>query len=82
METTFQPFERAVIRRCILQSQGRLSGWMVGKDDRALSEERILWEIEPSRHLLEPNALPTPAHDGGATVRLYPRPESSGTTRT
>ena len=36
------------------------------KDDRAPSEERILWEIEPDRHLLEPNALPTPAHDGGA----------------
>ena len=36
------------------------------KDDRAPSAERILWEIEPDRHLLEPNALPTPAHDGGA----------------
>ena len=36
------------------------------KDDRAPSEERILWEIESNRHLLEPNALPTPAHDGGA----------------
>ena len=36
------------------------------KDDRAPSAERILWEIEPNRHLLEPNALPTPAHDGGA----------------
>ena len=36
------------------------------KDDHAPSEERILWEIEPDRHLLEPNALPTPAHDGGA----------------
>ena len=36
------------------------------KDERAPSEERILWEIEPDRHLLEPNALPTPAHDGGA----------------
>ena len=35
-------------------------------DDRAPSAERILWEIEPDRHLLEPNALPTPAHDGGA----------------
>ena len=36
------------------------------KDERAPSGERILWEIEPDRHLLEPNALPTPAHDGGA----------------
>ena len=36
------------------------------KDERAPAEERILWEIEPDRHLLEPNALPTPAHDGGA----------------
>ena len=38
------------------------------KDDRTPSEERILWEIEPdaSRHLLEPNALPSPVHDGGA----------------
>ena len=36
------------------------------KDDRAPSEERILWEIEPDRHLLEPNALPSPAHAGGA----------------
>ena len=36
------------------------------KDERAPSEERILWEIEPDRHLLEPNALPTPTHDGGA----------------
>ena len=36
------------------------------KDERAPSEERILWEIEPDRHLLEPNALPAPAHDGGA----------------
>ena len=36
------------------------------KDERAPSEERILWEIEPSRHLDEPNALPNPAHSGGA----------------
>ena len=36
------------------------------KDDHAPSEERILWEIEPSRHLDEPNALPNPAHSGGA----------------
>ena len=36
------------------------------KDDQTPSEERILWEIEPSRHLLEPNALPAPAHAGGA----------------
>ena len=36
------------------------------KDDHAPSEERILWEIEPNRHLLEPNALPAPAHAGGA----------------
>ena len=36
------------------------------KDDHAPSEERILWEIEPSRHLDEPNALPNPAHPGGA----------------
>ena len=35
------------------------------KDDHAPSEERILWEIEPSRHLDEPNALPNPAHSGG-----------------
>ena len=36
------------------------------KDDHAPSEERILWEIEPNRHLLEPNALPAPTHAGGA----------------
>ena len=36
------------------------------KDDHAPPEERILWEIEPSRHLDEPNALPNPAHSGGA----------------
>ena len=36
------------------------------KDDGAPAEERILWEIEPDRHLLEPNALPSPAHAGGA----------------
>ena len=36
------------------------------KDDHAPSEEHILWEIEPSRHLDEPNALPNPAHSGGA----------------
>ena len=36
------------------------------KDERAPAEERILWEIEPNRHLLEPNALPNPAHSGGA----------------
>ena len=36
------------------------------KDDRAPPEERILWEIEPDRHLLEPNALPSPADGGGA----------------
>ena len=36
------------------------------KDDRAPSEERVLWEIEPNRHLLEPNALPSPAHSGRA----------------
>ena len=38
------------------------------KDDLAPSEERILWEIEPSRHLDEPNALPNPAHSGGAML--------------
>ena len=36
------------------------------RDDRAPSADRILWEIEPSRHLDEPNALPNPAHSGGA----------------
>ena len=35
-------------------------------DDRAPSEERILWEVEPDRHLLEPNALPDPARGSGA----------------
>ena len=34
------------------------------KDDHAPSEERLLWELEPSRHLLEPNALPDPARGG------------------
>ena len=33
--------------------------------DHAPAEERLLWELEPSRHLLEPNALPDPAHAGG-----------------
>ena len=31
------------------------------KDDHAPSEERLLWELEPRRALLEPNALPDPA---------------------
>ena len=35
-------------------------------DDHAPAEERLLWELEPSRHLLEPNALPDPAHAGGS----------------
>ncbi|MCY4505961.1 MAG: SNF2-related protein, partial [Acidobacteria bacterium] len=34
-------------------------------DDHAPAEERLLWELEPSRHLLPPNALPDPAHTGG-----------------
>ena len=36
-------------------------------DDQAPAEERLLWELEPEpgRHLLEPNALPDPAHAGG-----------------
>ena len=34
-------------------------------DDHAPAEERLLWELEPQRHLLEPNALPDPAHAGG-----------------
>ena len=43
------------------------------KDDHTPSEERILWEIEPSRHLLEPNALPAPAHAGGAAPAVAGR---------
>ena len=35
-------------------------------DDHAPAEERLLWELEPSRDLLPPNALPDPAHTGGA----------------
>ena len=31
------------------------------KDDRAPASERLLWELESGRHLLEPNALPDPA---------------------
>ena len=34
------------------------------RDDHAPTEERLLWELEPSRHLLEPNALPDPARGG------------------
>jgi hypothetical protein len=34
-------------------------------DDHAPAEERLLWELEPSRHLVPPNALPDPAHAGG-----------------
>ena len=34
-------------------------------DDQPPAEERLLWELEPRRHLLEPNALPDPAHAGG-----------------
>ena len=33
-------------------------------DDHAPSEERLLWELEPSHHLLEPNALPDPTLAG------------------
>ena len=32
------------------------------QDNRAPSEERLLWELEPKRNLLEPNALPDPAN--------------------
>ncbi len=37
-------------------------------DDHTPSQERLLWELEPKpgRTLLEPNALPDPAHAGGA----------------
>ena len=35
-------------------------------DDHAPAEERLLWELEPSRDLHPPNALPDPAHAGGA----------------
>ena len=35
-------------------------------DGRAPVEERLLWELEPNRGLLPPNALPDPAHPGGA----------------
>ena len=35
-------------------------------DDHQPAEERLLWEIEPSRQLLPPHALPDPAHAGGA----------------
>ena len=31
------------------------------KDSHTPSEERLLWELEPNRDLLEPNALPDPA---------------------
>ena len=31
------------------------------QDNRAPSDERLLWELEPKRDLLEPNALPDPA---------------------
>ena len=34
-------------------------------DDRAPAAERLLWELEPRRHMEEPNALPDPAHAGG-----------------
>ena len=34
-------------------------------DDHAPTEERLLWELEPHRGLLEPHALPNPAHAGG-----------------
>ena len=34
------------------------------RDDHAPAEERLLWELEPSRHLLEPSALPDPARGG------------------
>ena len=33
------------------------------KDWRSPAEERLLWELEPQRALLEPNALPDPAAD-------------------
>lgn len=31
------------------------------KDSHSPSEERLLWELEPARELLEPNALPLPS---------------------
>ena len=35
-------------------------------DNHTPTEERLLWEREPQRHLLPPNALPDPAHSSGA----------------
>ena len=52
------------------------------KDDRAPSEERILWEIEPDRHLLEPmpwdllmvdechNLMPSPFGEDSELCRM------------
>jgi hypothetical protein len=46
------------------------------KDDQLPVEEKLLWELEPRRHLLEPNALPgasgggpMPAEDFDAVLR-------------
>ena len=36
-------------------------------DNHTPAEERLLWEREPRRHLLEPNVLPDPAHYVHAT---------------
>ena len=33
------------------------------KDAQSPPDERLLWELEPQRDLLEPNALPQPDHD-------------------
>ena len=33
------------------------------KDAQSPPEERLLWELEPQRDLLEPNALPKPDDD-------------------
>ena len=38
------------------------------KDAHAPAEECLLWEIEPRRHLLEPNALPGHALAGAMPV--------------
>src|SRR5262245_32384861 len=46
------------------------------KDDQLPTEERLLWELEPRRTLLEPNALPSttrgdpmPGNDFDAILR-------------
>ena len=51
------------------------------KDDSAPSEERLLWELEPQRSLLEPNALPDVFDPAGVNPLAMKEPASNAALR-